>query len=174
MARGLRCTPEEVVGRLCRVWAWARQETTDGEIPLATEADVDRAAGKKRFGKAMESVGWIEFGDEVGVALPKWKLLNGLGAKSRLDNAFRQREFRKRNANRNASRNAKRNADRNATAHTTGQDNSTGLGGPPPLARGGGDPPWKLADGDGLSFAAHRASDPVSSDDSARLAEDSA
>jgi len=69
MARALKITRWEVVGRLIDVWAWADREGTilkDGpvlsrscHVPSVTLLDVDDAASAKGFGRAMQAAGWV-------------------------------------------------------------------------------------------------------------------
>jgi hypothetical protein len=80
----------EAVGTLVLVWAWTDGLTEDGIVPNATLEDVDTIAGRRGFGAAMQSVGWLAVGDKCLIH-PKWERHNSQSAKRRALDAERKR-----------------------------------------------------------------------------------
>jgi hypothetical protein len=96
MADGLRMDPDEVVGKLLRVWVWADQNSVKGNAVAVTEAFLDRLTRKRGFAAAMRAVGWLE-GAEGALVFPGFCRHNGSTAKGRADTNRRVAEHRMRN-----------------------------------------------------------------------------
>jgi len=60
MAEILDIDPDEVTGKLFRIWIWADQQTFDGNARGVTKMLLDRITNKQGFASALEKVGWIE------------------------------------------------------------------------------------------------------------------
>lgn len=94
MADALGIDPDEVLGKLIRVWSWADQQTEDGNAVGVTRSLLDRLTNAKGFTDAMISVGWIV--DVDGELLfPNFDKHNGQSSKKRALTAQRQDKFRK-------------------------------------------------------------------------------
>ena len=99
MADHLGIDPDAVLGKLCRIWIWADQQTTDGNAPSVTQSLLDRVAGVAGFADAMVSAGWLSR-DEEGYHFPNFDRHNGQTSKARALTA-----------NRTATHRAKSNSD---------------------------------------------------------------
>ena len=97
MGLALKLDPDEVVGKLLRVWGWFDSHTADGNAPGVTRAFLDRYARVSGFAAALRDVGWLE-GPDDGVRMPKFDEYCGHGGKKRLQGAKRTKLSRKRNA----------------------------------------------------------------------------
>ena len=82
MAEILDIDPDEVTGKLFRIWIWADQQTFDGNARGVTKMLLDRITNKQGFASALEKVGWIEMTKE-GLIFPNFDRHNGKPAKSR-------------------------------------------------------------------------------------------
>lgn len=71
-----------VVGRLHRLWAWADQQTVDGNALGVTGAWLDRYIGVTGFAEAMANAGWLTETD-VGLSIPNYDHHNGQTGKQR-------------------------------------------------------------------------------------------
>lgn len=98
MASELGTAPEEVVGRLLRVWAWVDQQSLTGNALSVTEVTLDRIARRDGMAKAMRMVGWLS-GSEGALCFPNFDRHNGKTAKSRALTAKRVASFKERSAN---------------------------------------------------------------------------
>jgi len=97
MAEALNLPPDEVLGKLIRVWIWADQHTRDGNAPSVTKALLDRYAAVTGFAAAMISVGWLlESGGRI--QFPHFDRHNGKTAKTRALGAKRTQSHRSGNA----------------------------------------------------------------------------
>lgn len=97
MAEMLSLPPDEVLGKLIRVWIWADQHTRDGNAPSVTKALLDRYAAVTGFAAAMISVGWLlESGGRI--QFPHFDRHNGKTAKTRALGAKRTQAHRSGNA----------------------------------------------------------------------------
>ena len=76
-----------------RLWVYFDSHTATGFLPGITIADLDKRAGLKGFGKAMEQVGWI-VEDARGISITNWERHNGDSAKSRALNQKRMQRNR--------------------------------------------------------------------------------
>lgn len=71
-----------VVGRLYAFWSWADKYAVDGRVDGATSTVVDDVVRFDGFAVAMESVHWLEIGDDF-IAIPNHDRHNGESAKER-------------------------------------------------------------------------------------------
>ncbi len=55
-----KLTPDEVLGKLIRLWIYADQQTSDGNAPGVTLALLDCVASCEGFAAAVVSVGWLK------------------------------------------------------------------------------------------------------------------
>lgn len=101
LARVLKVTKHDVVGRLVALWSWASGVTEDGTLPGCTFADIDAVVEKRGFAAALaaipgratdaqgEHTGWlVEI--ERGLVLPNFDRHNGSSGKARAQAAMRQ------------------------------------------------------------------------------------
>ena len=73
---------DSITGKLFRIWAWADQNSVDGNDMSVTEAFLDRLVFQNGFAKALRQVGWLE-GKNGKLSLPKFGTHNGETAKKR-------------------------------------------------------------------------------------------
>jgi hypothetical protein len=97
IAETLRIDPDEAVGKLLRVWAWADANTLPGQPVSVPESFIDRIAHRRGFAAAMIAAGWLE---KQGTALvfPNFDRHNGTTAKARASTSRRVNDHRNRNA----------------------------------------------------------------------------
>ena len=96
IATATKLTPDHVVGKLHRLWSWADQHTTDGELAGVPASWIDDYLKKKGFAAAMASTPkdpWLIITPN-GVTIPKYERWNGKCAKARLENNRRQQMSR--------------------------------------------------------------------------------
>lgn len=74
--------PDEVVGKLFKVWRWFDAHTETGNAHSVTYALVDRVAGVTGFAEAMAFVGWL-VQDGRDLVIPNFSRHNGKTAKDR-------------------------------------------------------------------------------------------
>lgn len=74
--------PDEVLGKLFKVWRWFDAHTEDGNAPSVTYALVDRISGRNGFAEAMAFAGWL-VQDGTTLVLPNFERHNGKTAKER-------------------------------------------------------------------------------------------
>jgi DNA replication protein DnaT len=86
---------DAVLGKLVRIWAWADQQTFDGNAGSVTRSLIDRITGVTGFADAMTTCGWLEEVDG-GFRFPNFDRHNGKTAKTRA--LTRNRVQKKRNA----------------------------------------------------------------------------
>lgn len=98
MATALKCDPDLVVGKLIRIWAWADENSVDGNAIRVTESFLDRIAHMKGFSTAMRKAGWLTGLDEA-LTFPGFERHNGETAKKRAETNRRVADHRKRNGN---------------------------------------------------------------------------
>lgn len=82
IAGALSIKPQEVVGSLIAVWAWAGKFTANGRL-MGTLQKIDTLSGRESFGAAMVGAGWLHHKDGV-LILPKWDRWNSKSAKRRV------------------------------------------------------------------------------------------
>lgn len=82
----LSLDPDAVLGKLIRIWAWADQQTIDGNAKSnatsVTKIAIDRMAFMSGFAEAMLKVGWLKYEDEV-LIFPNFERHNGESSKKR-------------------------------------------------------------------------------------------
>lgn len=98
MAAALKCDPDLVVGKLLRVWAWADENSINGNGIAVTSAFLDRIAHKKGFAAAMRKAGWLD-GVDGALSFPGFERHNGDTAKARANGNRRVAALRQRNKN---------------------------------------------------------------------------
>lgn len=102
LARLLEISPDEVFGKLFRVWSWFDDHTTDGNAKCngvgVTLSLVDRCANANGFASALISVGWLREKNGA-VFIPNFDRHNGESAKNRALSAKRVAKHRKRKSN---------------------------------------------------------------------------
>ena len=86
---------DHVVGKLVRLWAWANQQTLDGNAHGVTKTWIDRYIGVTGFADALASVGWLTI-SETGISFPNFDRWNAQSAKRRLMGANRVQALRQR------------------------------------------------------------------------------
>ncbi len=79
---------DHVVGKLRRIWAWADEQTYDGNAAGVTAAWIDAKVGVTGFAAAMMEVKWLELTNQ-GIAIPNFDRHNGQTAKDRILTAKR-------------------------------------------------------------------------------------
>ena len=82
MSALLNIDPETVVGKLCRVWIWADQQSIDGNALSVTDAFLDRLTNCPGFAIAMRKVDWLT-GRDLALSFPRFDRHNGQTAKAR-------------------------------------------------------------------------------------------
>jgi hypothetical protein len=77
--------PDAVLGKLCRVWIWADQQTTDGNALSVTPALLDRVTMRDGFASALlhPDVKWLVQEPDGTVLFPHFDRHNGATAKRR-------------------------------------------------------------------------------------------
>lgn len=100
VTQALRVTRYVTVAALLRFWGYANEHSKDDFIGSLRVSDIDEIVGVPGFGRALESVGWVEYEENLkGCALPNFSEYNqssherSAGAKS---SAQRQKEYRDR------------------------------------------------------------------------------
>ena len=94
--------PDEVFGKLFKVWRWFDAHTESGNAHSVTYALVDRVAGVTGFAEAMAFVGWL-VQDGRDLVIPNFDRHNGKTAK---DRGLTAKRVAKTKAKGNASTNA--------------------------------------------------------------------
>lgn len=95
MAGTLKLSPDEIFGKLFRLWAWADDHTEDGNAHGVTRALLDSTIGVTGFANAMAEVDWLrdlEKSDQFprgGVTFANFDRHNGKTAKKRAQTASR-------------------------------------------------------------------------------------
>jgi hypothetical protein len=84
-----------VVGRLVRLWAWANQHLSDGQVANLAEAWIDRYVCAPGFARAMLGAGWLQ-SDAGRISFPRFDRWNSAGAKRRLEKSEQKRAQRSR------------------------------------------------------------------------------
>jgi hypothetical protein len=86
MAEILGIDQDAVVGKLCRIWIWADQQTINGNADCngasVTDAFIDRITNVSGFSKAIRDVGWLATIDGR-TCFPNFAQQNGQTAKAR-------------------------------------------------------------------------------------------
>lgn len=84
---------DAVVGKLIRLWAWADQQTVQGDCVQISSVYIDRLVFCKGFADALRSVGWIK-GKDGSLKFVNFERHNGETAKSRAESARRMAKSR--------------------------------------------------------------------------------
>lgn len=105
MAEMLKIDPDEVVGKLVRVWSWADQHLIDGNAVSVTQMLLDKKAGVTGFASAMMEVNWLVKTDN-GVEFVNFDRHNGKSSKKRALTNRRVSDVREKKRNCNANSNA--------------------------------------------------------------------
>lgn len=95
IAEQLNIDPDAVLGKLVRIWAWADQQTIDGNAGSVTKGVLDRLAFITGFADALITVGWLAYEDGK-LVLPNFERHNGESSKKRALTNRRVAEHRKR------------------------------------------------------------------------------
>lgn len=82
IAEILNIDPDAVLGKLVRIWAWADQQTVDGNAGSVTKGVLDRIAFITGFADALIAVGWLAY-DGNKLVLPNFERHNGESSKKR-------------------------------------------------------------------------------------------
>lgn len=90
--------PDEVVGKLLRIWAWADQNSINGCGISVTFSQLDRIAFRNGFADAMKKSGWIT-GESGSFSFSNFERHNGKTAKLRGESARRMARSRAVNVN---------------------------------------------------------------------------
>jgi len=94
IAEILNIDPDAVLGKLVRIWAWADQQTIDGNAGSVTKGVLDRIAFITGFADSLISVGWLSYVDGK-LTLPNFERHNGESSKKRALTNRRVAEHRK-------------------------------------------------------------------------------
>lgn len=95
IAELLNIDPDAVLGKLVRIWAWADQQTIDGNAGSVTKGVLDRIAFITGFADALITVGWLAY-VEGKLVLPNFERHNGESSKKRALTNRRVADHRKR------------------------------------------------------------------------------
>lgn len=95
IAEILNIDPDAVLGKLVRIWAWADQQTIDGNAGSVTRGVLDRISFITGFADALIAVGWLAYEDGKMV-LPNFDRHNGESSKKRALTNRRVADHRKR------------------------------------------------------------------------------
>jgi len=82
IAEKLDLSPDEVLGKLIRIWVWADQQTYNGDAGSVTRALLDRVTGCVGFADALLEAGWLR-SESHGLVFPNFDRHNGKSAKRR-------------------------------------------------------------------------------------------
>jgi len=96
VADAVNLDPDEVVGKLIRLWIWADQQSRDGHAKNVTLSWIDRHIRVTGFADALVAVGWLE-ANGSGVTIPNYDRHLSQNAKSRGDALIRKRNQRAKN-----------------------------------------------------------------------------
>ncbi|ATA23506.1 hypothetical protein BIY26_09350 [Brenneria goodwinii] len=109
LAEILNIDPDSVLGKLIRIWAWADQQTIDGNANCnaasVTKNAIDRIAFLPGFADALLQVGWLR-NEGNTLVFPNFDRHNGKSSKKRTLTNRRVTEHRKKPPNGNANSNA--------------------------------------------------------------------
>ncbi|EOI7796003.1 TPA: hypothetical protein ACPZI4_001321 [Yersinia enterocolitica] len=86
LAEILAIDPDAVLGKLIRIWAWADQQTIDGNASSnatsVTKSAIDRITFMSGFADALLQVGWLRY-DGTILIFPNFERHNGKSSKKR-------------------------------------------------------------------------------------------
>lgn len=92
---------DAVLGKCIRFWAWADQQSVDGDALSVTQAFIDRLVFHPGFAKALRGVGWLD-GRDGHLSIPGFARHNGESAKKRAQSAKRNANLREKRRSRDA------------------------------------------------------------------------
>nr|SAY44362.1 Uncharacterised protein [Serratia marcescens] len=105
LAEILAIDPDAVLGKLIRIWAWADQQTIDGNansnVASVTKSAIDRIGFMPGFADALIQVGWLRFDGSI-LIFPNFDRHNGKSSKKRVLTNRRVTEHREKNNKSNA------------------------------------------------------------------------
>ena len=105
LAEILAIDPDTVLGKLIRVWAWADQQTIDGNANSnavsVTKSAIDRIGFMPGLADALIRVGWLKFEGSI-LIFPNFDRHNGKSSKKRLLTNRRVTEHREKSNKSNA------------------------------------------------------------------------
>ena len=105
LAEILAIDPDAVLGKLIRIWAWADQQTIDGNAnsnaASVTKSAIDRIGFMPGFADALIQVGWLRFDGSI-LIFPNFDRHNGKSSKKRVLTNRRVTEHREKNNKSNA------------------------------------------------------------------------
>lgn len=105
LAEILAIDPDAVLGKLIRIWAWADQQTIDGNAnsnaASVTKSAIDRIGFMPGFADALIQVGWLRFDGSI-LIFPNFDRHNGKSSKKRALTNRRVTEHREKNNKSNA------------------------------------------------------------------------
>lgn len=93
MAGMLKSDCLRVVGALHAVWSIFDEHSPDGRLDFYSLAILDEKIGWRGFGKAMQSIGWLD-ADSDGLTVPEYEEHNGPTAKRRASESKRKENSR--------------------------------------------------------------------------------
>lgn len=109
LAEILSIDPDSVLGKLIRIWAWADQQTIDGNANCnaasVTKNAIDRIAFLPGFADALLQVGWLKTEGNT-LMFPNFERHNGKSSKKRTLTNRRVTEHRQKPSSGNANSNA--------------------------------------------------------------------
>ncbi|MCB4358454.1 hypothetical protein [Quatrionicoccus australiensis] len=113
--QALRVTRYVVVTALLRFWGYANEHAKDDFIKSLRISDVDEIVGVPGFGRALESVEWAEYDEELrGLRIPNFSEYNTSGHERSAEAktaAQRQKEYRDRKKSESAVQNVVKTSD---------------------------------------------------------------
>lgn len=105
LAEILAIDPDAVLGKLVRIWAWADQQTIDGNASCnavsVTKSAIDRIGFMPGFADALIQVGWLRLEGSI-LIFPNFDRHNGKSSKKRTLTNRRVTQLRKKNNRCNA------------------------------------------------------------------------
>ena len=114
MASALKADRYRILGGTIAAWILFDEHTDDGMIIGYTPEILDELIGFAGLAKAMESVGWLEIGDNY-LKVPGFEQHNGQSAKRRARDSVRKTSARK--ADKLRTREEKRREEKNIHSH---------------------------------------------------------
>jgi len=93
MADHLGVDQDAILGKLCRLWIWADQQTITGDAVCVTQKWIDQFCRLENFAISLEKFGWLK-SKKGRFSFPNFDRHNGETAKTRALTAKRQRKLR--------------------------------------------------------------------------------
>ncbi|AYC20084.1 hypothetical protein DZA65_03209 [Dickeya dianthicola] len=101
IAEIINIDPDAVLGKLVRIWAWADQQTIDGNAGSVTKSVLDRISFVSGFADALLTVGWL-YQKDGKLYFPNFDRHNGKSSKKRIVTNRRVTEHRGKGGKSNA------------------------------------------------------------------------